>query len=281
MNDVYQFKLGHFDCAVVADGSRPDTITETFPTVAAEDVSTAMRAIGYDSDEITVGFNLLTIDTGEKRVLVDTGFGRGLLLANLAKLDLKPEDIDLIIITHGDGDHIGGISQFPNAQFVLWQGAWDLWTDEAARGEMLDQFASLFEGMTDEMLAKRAEYGRITLPQLQTENRLQLVQLEEEFLPGFQLIGAPGHRSDHVAVQIQSEGTTLLHVVDSIRHPIQIANPTWASYIDSFHDQIIETNQQLLNRVVETEAILFATHMQFPALGHVMKTDNGFRWEMY
>ena len=281
MNDIYQFKLGNFDCAVVADGSRPDTITETFPTVAGEDVSAAMRAIGYESDEVTVGFNLLTVDTGEKRVLVDTGFGRGLLLSNLAKLDLAPEDIDIIIITHGDGDHIGGIGQFPNAQFVLWQGAWDLWTDEESRNLMLAQFANLFEGMTDEMLAKRAEYGRITLPNLQEENRLQLVQLEEEFLPGFQLIGAPGHRSDHVAVQIQSEGTTLLHVVDSMRHPVQIANPTWASYIDSFHDQIVETNQELLNRTVETEAILFATHMQFPALGHILISDDGFRWEMY
>lgn len=281
MNDVYQFKLGHFDCAVVADGSRPDVITETFPTIAADEVSAAMRAIGYDSDDVTVGFNLLTIDTGEKQVLVDTGFGRGLLLSNLAQLDLTPEDIDIIIITHGDGDHIGGISQFPKAQFVLWQGAWDLWTDEESRNLMLEQFASLFEGMTDEMLQKRAEYGRITLPNLQAENRLQLVQLEEEFLPGFQLIGAPGHRSDHVAVQIQSEGTTLLHVVDSMRHPVQIANPTWASYIDSFADQIVETNQQLLNRAVKSEAILLATHMQFPALGHVMQTDNGFRWEMY
>jgi len=281
MDSIYEFKLGNFDCAVVADGSRPDTIIETFPTVSAVDVSAAMRTIGYDTDDITVGFNLLTIDTCEKRILVDTGFGRGLLLANLAKLDISPGDIDIIIITHGDGDHIGGMSQFPNAQFVLWQGAWDLWTDDDARTPMLQQLTTIFTGMTEEMLEKRAEYGRFTLPNLQEENRLQLVQLEEEFLPGFQLIGAPGHRTDHVAVQIQSQDMTLLHIVDSMRHPVQIANPTWASYIDSFPDQLVDTNKQLLNRAAETEAILFAAHMQFPALGCVIKTDDGFRWEKY
>lgn len=281
MDSIYEFKLGNFDCVIVADGSRPDTITETFPTVPAADVSAAMQAIGYDSDEIMVGFNLLMIDTGEKRVLVDTGFGRGVLLANLEKMDISPDDIDIIIITHGDGDHIGGMSQFPNAQFVLWQGAWDLWTDDDVRTPMLKQLTTVFTGMTEEMLEKRAEYGRTILPNLQAENRLQLVQLEEEFLPGFQLVGAPGHRADHVTVQIQSQDMTLLHIVDSIRHPVQIANPTWTSYIDSFSDQLVDTNKQLLNRAVKTEAILFATHMQFPALGRVIKTDDGFRWEMY
>jgi glyoxylase-like metal-dependent hydrolase (beta-lactamase superfamily II) len=281
MDSIYEFKLGNFDCAVVADGSRPDTITKTYPTVPAADVSAAMRTLGYDSDEITVGFNLLTINTGEKRVLVDTGFGRGVLLANLAKLDISLDDIDIIIITHGDGDHIGGLSQFPNAQFVLWQGAWDLWTDDDVRTPMLQQLTTIFTGMTEEMLERRADYGRFTLPNLQSENRLQLVQLEEEFLLGFQLIAAPGHRADHVAVQIQSHGEPLLHIVDSIRHPVQIANPTWVSYIDSYAEQIVDTNKQLLNRAVETEAILFTAHMQFPALGRVMKTDDGFRWETY
>lgn len=84
--------------------------------------------------------------------------------------------------------------------------------------------------------------------------------------------------SDHSAVEIASQGETLLHVVDAIRHPVQVANPEWASFIDSLPAQIGPTNRLLLDRAVDKQATVFGAHLAFPALGRVEETDEAWRW---
>lgn len=56
-------------------------------------------------------------------VLFDTGADGGLLVDNMLALDLNPEAIDLIVLSHDHGDHTGGIrdvlSLNPNARVIL------------------------------------------------------------------------------------------------------------------------------------------------------------------
>jgi 7,8-dihydropterin-6-yl-methyl-4-(beta-D-ribofuranosyl)aminobenzene 5'-phosphate synthase len=42
-------------------------------------------------------------------VLFDTGGDSPTLLANMAQLDKDPQDIDLIVLSHEHGDHVGGL----------------------------------------------------------------------------------------------------------------------------------------------------------------------------
>jgi len=55
------------------------------------------------------------IEGFEKTILFDTGTSGPILLNNLAALGFDPSQIDSVIISHGDWDHIGGIWSFLDA----------------------------------------------------------------------------------------------------------------------------------------------------------------------
>ncbi len=58
------------------------------------------------------GFSAL-VESGNKKILIDTG-ATGIAVAhNLKLLGLKPEDIDTVVLSHGHNDHTGGLELFP------------------------------------------------------------------------------------------------------------------------------------------------------------------------
>lgn len=289
MTATYHFKLGTFDCIAIHDNARRVPISQEIAGAPPAELSAAMRVLGYSSDEAQLGYNCLLVRTGEQRVLVDTGSGRGQLVPNLQAAGLGPADIDIIILTHGDGDHIGGIVDehgqltFPKARYVIWHEAWAMWTRPDRRAYLVEQFLAVMRrrGVPEAELAGmaggRAAYGSQTLPLIQ--DRVDLVELETEFLPGFQLIAAPGHRTDHVNVAITSAGKRLLHVVDSIRHPVQMPHPEWCGTIDSFPQEAAETRRRLLQRAAADQALIFGAHLTFPGLGYVQPQGPAWGWQ--
>ena len=48
----------------------------------------------------------------EKTILFDTGGEGTLLLANMRRLGITPAEIDIIVLSHIHGDHVGGLSSF-------------------------------------------------------------------------------------------------------------------------------------------------------------------------
>ncbi len=48
----------------------------------------------------------------EKTVLFDTGTKGDLLLENFEKLKVNPKDVEIVVISHNHGDHIGGLLPF-------------------------------------------------------------------------------------------------------------------------------------------------------------------------
>jgi len=47
----------------------------------------------------------------EKTVLFDTGGSGTILLDNMQALDIRPDDIDIVVLSHEHRDHIGGLAQ--------------------------------------------------------------------------------------------------------------------------------------------------------------------------
>jgi len=270
----YPFKVGNFECLVINDDTDVYPVAGSAVNVSTERLEQAMGDLSLPANEMRVDFNCLLVSTPQRRILVDTGWGPGLgprpgkLLQNLQAEGIAPQAIDTIILTHGDGDHVGGILDgqgepaFPKARYVMWQAAWEFWTTESNLALMAEDVAA---------------FGRKTLRLIQ--DRLDLVEPEIEFLPGFQVIPAVGHRRDHIALLISSAGEQLLHLADAIVHPMMMASPGWYSPYDSLAEQAIATKRRLLDRAASEKALIFAAHFPFPGLGYVSPKEEGWRWQ--
>ncbi len=62
------------------------------------------------------------VKTPDKTILFDTSGDGDILLRNLAKLEIAPADIDVVVLSHDHWDHTGGLSAFlsRNAQVTVY-----------------------------------------------------------------------------------------------------------------------------------------------------------------
>lgn len=73
--------------------------------------------VAYDNNsyeaglETGWGFSCVVRGT-EKTVLFDTGGEGTKLLANMAKLGIRPKEIDIVVLSHIHRDHVGGLTRF-------------------------------------------------------------------------------------------------------------------------------------------------------------------------
>jgi phosphoribosyl 1,2-cyclic phosphodiesterase len=56
--------------------------------------------------------NGLLVEAGATRLLIDCGFGIRDAIARLARIEVEPESIAAIIVTHEHSDHVGGVGAF-------------------------------------------------------------------------------------------------------------------------------------------------------------------------
>jgi 7,8-dihydropterin-6-yl-methyl-4-(beta-D-ribofuranosyl)aminobenzene 5'-phosphate synthase len=88
--------------------------TNDFSVIPSENIKIS---VVYDNNtfekglETAWGFSCVITGT-EKTILFDTGGDGSILLSNMKKLGIKPESIDLIVLSHIHNDHVGGIQSF-------------------------------------------------------------------------------------------------------------------------------------------------------------------------
>lgn len=68
----------------------------------------------------TFGSTVYLINLDDKNILIDTSTkeNKEELISNLSQLNTKPEDINLLIITHDHYDHAGNNNLFQNAKLI-------------------------------------------------------------------------------------------------------------------------------------------------------------------
>jgi glyoxylase-like metal-dependent hydrolase (beta-lactamase superfamily II) len=278
--ESYGFKVGSFECAVVLDGTHtyPEFAKRRFHGVPQEQLKQALRNYGLNLDSAYESpYPALVVNTGQNLVLVDTGAGdlfpsTGRLISNLRAIDIEPQDIDTVVLTHGHPDHIGGILDsegnlaFPNASYYMWKTEWEFWYPQP------DPSGIRHESPVKEMLIESA---RRHLPPI--GSRLELIDREMSVVPGIYVLAAPGHTLGHMAVKVISEGRRLLFVSDAIA-PLQIEHPEWYSAYDYDPEQVVATRRRLLELASSEKALVQIFHFPFPGIGRVTVQGNAWRW---
>ncbi|MDA1017611.1 MAG: MBL fold metallo-hydrolase [Planctomycetota bacterium] len=208
--------------------------------------------------------NCLLVQTPDRLVLIDTGYGSKLtekqqrilktdvgdpLSASLDAVGVSVDRIDLVILTHLHFDHAGGstrrddagelVPAFPNAEYVVQRGEWDV----AA--------ANLPE--------LHGAYSADDFLPLRDSGRLRLVEPDEEIVPGFRARVTPGHTEWHQSIVIESDGQTAVYLGDLCpsTHHLPMA---WCM---SYDIHMLETRRQkrrLLGEIADNGWLAFFDH---------------------
>jgi glyoxylase-like metal-dependent hydrolase (beta-lactamase superfamily II) len=283
----YHFKIGRFKCVTVSDGEMtyaPPAFPPppVFLFADAERAKLARVLSGYGINvaewrEWVSSYTCLLIDTGQSRILVDTGAGSlasgtGKLLENLRQEGVSPDDIHLVILSHGHPDHVGGNLDgagkpvFTRARWMISKAEWQFWTvdrgepgpDEHGRGMLID-------------------IARKNLLPLQ--GRIDLIENEGEILPGVKLVFAPGHTPGQMAIDLESEGERLLFLADVVIHPVHVEHPEWPAATDVSPEQVVKNRRRLLGKAAGEKSLVMAFHFPFPGLGRVHPKGESWQWE--
>ena len=109
---------------------------------------------GYAGER--VGSSVVLVRDGDARIVVDPGMvaRRGLILDPLAALDVTPESVTHVFLSHHHPDHTINVALFPNAEVVDFWARYrdDVWLDHDGDGWQMTDHAQLWltPGHTEE-----------------------------------------------------------------------------------------------------------------------------------
>jgi glyoxylase-like metal-dependent hydrolase (beta-lactamase superfamily II) len=204
------------------------------------------------------------VRTPEHNILIDAGHGRK-LFDNLKTLALDENSIDVILLTHMHGDHIGGLlrdgkAAFPKAEIYLSKTEYSYWNSLGDRGTFARRVFDAYQQKLH--LFEPAEIGD-DVP---------------EIIEGIRAISAPGHTPGHTAFLIRSSEAEWL-IWGDVTHamPIQMPCPEVALSFDADPDKAVETRRKILKYVLKNNITAGGMHVPFPAVGKLSAgKDEGY-----
>jgi len=281
-SEVHRYKVGDIGVTVLADGFRNGSPDGYLTNASKEDLVATLTGAGLPSDYMRNEYAPIVIETGGKRLLIDTGNGeamfaqskgeRGRLQHNLAAAGIDRNAIDVVVISHFHGDHVNGLlgadnktAAFPKAEIMVPEQEWVFWMDD---GEM-----------------SRASKGRMT--ELFNNNRRVFDALgrkvtryvwDREIAPGVTAVGTPGHSIGHTSYVLSSGADRVFVQSDVNNHAVVFSkNPHWGGAFDQDPAAAAATRRRVYDMLVAEKMPVQAYHHPFPGLGRVERDGIGFR----
>ncbi len=235
---------------------------------------------------IGLSFHSMLVESDGHKIVIDTCMGnlkprpaplwdaqlgwhlrRGDYLERLARAGFARETVDLVVLTHLHGDHVGWntmleggrwVPTFPNARYLIVREEWEYWSrsdDPHFRIPLEDSVRPVVE-------AGMVEW-------VDTRHRIDA---------NLRLEPTPGHTHAHVSVVIESGGARAITSGDLIHHPLQCAHPEWNCRFDLDPALARATRFDFIRRCAEDRALVFGTHFPAPSAGRIVAHRDAFRF---
>ena len=252
------FSLGEFQMATLLAGTRPvEDIQTIFGMNVSGDEFAAVSAQNFiPADKAQFFFTPTVVNTGSETVLFDTGLSAEGTLAALNAAGVQAEDVDIVVITHMHGDHIGGMTDeagnatYPNARYVTGQVEYDHWA--GAENENFDGKVRPFA------------------------EKMTFIGDGDSVVSGVTAVEAFGHTPGHMAYMVESAGSQVLLMADTANHYVwSLAYPEWEVRFDMDKGAAAATRKKILGMVAADRVPLIGYHMPFPGMGFVTAEGPG------
>ncbi|MEX2658124.1 MAG: N-acyl homoserine lactonase family protein [Acidimicrobiales bacterium] len=193
-----------YEVVAVRYGSRRTVKSDVFLNYAV---------YGEPDAPIGMDYYFWIVRNDERTILIDCGFdpevglrrGRDVLcppIEALARFDLEPRDIDLLVVTHAHYDHIGNLGELPGTPLLISDAELHFWTEGLG---CRSQFSHSTEPLELDHLATAAHGGRVTT----------FSGVARPF-PGIEVHELGGHTPGQCIVVVEAaDGTTVVLASDA------------------------------------------------------------------
>jgi glyoxylase-like metal-dependent hydrolase (beta-lactamase superfamily II) len=271
-------RIGEIDVTYLPDGSGALTATALFP--GTTDLQWAPYAERLnESGGVVTTLGGYFIKSGDRQVIVDTGFGPvaadfpgfgpmrgGEYLASLAAAGVDPAQVTDVIFTHLHLDHCGWTSiveddgyrlLFPNAQHWVHRSEWDFWY--GGDNPFGPHPVAVQQALVD---------------------RIAFVGEDDEPAPGLFVIETPGHTPGHCSLLIKSgsTGERLLLTADTFTSHVQVSEPTWTIAFDLDPAGAVASRLRIVELGLHHQTVAAANHFSQQVFGRFGREGERFTW---
>jgi glyoxylase-like metal-dependent hydrolase (beta-lactamase superfamily II) len=225
------------------------------------------------------------VKSGGKTILLDAGvgawglwrFGDGHLLDALAGLDVRPEEIDVVIPSHLHLDHIGWntrpgpdgepVVTFPNATYMFHEADWTHFTDPARLNR-------------DDPNSRSAKVADICLFPISEAGQMELISGEPNVTDEVKILHTPGHTPGSVSVLVNSGGESAIFIGDVAHLCVQLSEYEWSPLGDLDRETSPAARKRVVEEAVGRNALMAGPHLdEGPVFGRMVMLNGRRIWQ--